>query len=108
MVEVPDHLAFIKRQQVRRRLTAEQAAVIRHVEHPQERYAPRVLAGRFVYEHRHATVNRLRELRVGGGAEDRAGAGVRVQQGDLFRAKLEMALQVVRVGESATQKGEVS
>ncbi len=101
MIEVMHHLRLIQRQiplrpslkHIAAQLPAvllqllagaEQAGVVRHVEHRRELHPPRVAVGLvLVDEHGDAAVDVLRELGVDLRAEDRTGLRVRVHERDL-------------------------
>ena len=101
-----DHLRFVERQ-VRLWISAkhvacqlpavgfelfsgpEEMGVVGHVEHRAEPDTPRVFVGlavlRLADEYGDAPVDCLGQLGVAAGAEGRAGAGVGIQQRDVFR-----------------------
>ena len=79
---------------------AEPAGVVRHVEHSNvpHRPGPDLLAGGTVHEHGQAPVDRGRQLGVPPGAEDRGGAGVRIDRGEVFRREREAVVGVRKLG----------
>src|SRR5579885_3287767 len=84
-------------------------AVFGHVQHAQERNAPRVAAGRaFAEEHGHALVDGARQVGIGAGAEDRAGAGVGVEQGEVGGGEGEAAARIAQVLGAGEEEGELA
>ena len=92
MVEVAYHLGFVERKHVAFVAGPEQVGVVCHVEHAQERQAPRVLFGVVAPEDGDALVDADGDLGVAAGAEDRGGAGVRVDEQDLLGRHAEAAI----------------
>src|SRR3974390_895570 len=94
MVEVMEHLRLVEGEVLRAGLVWEDPAVVGHIEHPKERQAPQVavLTLRLVHQHRHATVDRLGQLRVTAAAECWAGPRVWIEQGEIGRRQREVAL----------------
>ncbi len=87
---------------------AEEARVVGHVEHREELDAPRVagLAFGFVHQHRHPAVDVFGELGVAGGAKDRRGSGVGVEQAEILGREGEAAVGVGDVGRPPQKKGK--
>ena len=97
MIEVPDHLGLVQwepdlvafneavphqRETVGQKLfpRAEEVGVVGHLEHGEERYAPRVLAHGLVDQHRDALVDGAGQRRVCRGSEDGTSTCIRVDE----------------------------
>jgi len=77
------------------------------MKHAQEAHPPRVLAGALVDQHRHALVNGAGQLGIHARAEDRQGARVGVEQGDLRRAEREAPAFVAQVLHAGGKEGKL-
>jgi hypothetical protein len=86
---------------------AEEAGVVGHVEHAPERDVPRV-PGRVVLAHQDgdAPVDGAGQLRLVGRAEDRAGAGIGVEEPKVFRHQSEAARLVAQLFGPLEEEGE--
>ncbi len=97
-----DHLRFVERQPVCAGVVAKQTAIVRHVEHRHEADAPRIALGLAVLDqHRRGAVELLGQFGVALAAENRAGAGVGVDEAEFFRREREAP---ARVGEMANRE----
>ena len=89
----------------------EEVGVIRHVEHSLKANLPRVdlfaFFGRFADEHGGGAVELFGQLRIGFGAEDGAGSGVGVDEGELFGGQGEPALLLFEMADVGGEKKQI-
>ena len=85
---------------------AEEAGVVGHVEHGRVFHRPRLyrLARRAINQDREAVVDRGGQCGVAAGPEDRRGAGVRIDAGEVLSRQRKTAFGIVEFGDTVTIK----
>src|SRR5437867_511002 len=82
--------------------------IVGHMEHRAESNAPRViLRPRLADQHWDAAVDCLRELSIARGAEDRASAGVRVQECNVLDGEGEAAVRIAQLVDLSSKENEL-
>src|ERR1700689_3026269 len=77
---------------------AEQVRIARHVKESLfERNAPRVFAGGVIDQHWHSPVDSPSNLSIPAGAKDRAGAGIGVDQCNVFGREREVSANIAEL-----------
>lgn len=111
VVELVDHLRFVERQEAGAGLVAEQVTVVGHVQHRLESDTPWVFLRLFVAgladEDGHVAVDFFGEFGIGTGPENRAGAGVGVDEGEFLRCETEETLGLLEVVDAGEVAGEL-